>query len=104
MTTGSETVAWKRSPGLLRPLHVLAGISLPLMLAVLVCSVIHGLLGLLTGSLLATAAATAVAGYFLTGSREAGCWLPAVMALFLGSWSSGFLRELLFPMKRVDGK
>lgn len=94
----------RRSPRLLRPLHILAGVSLPLLAAGLALALLHGFLGLAAVLLLLAGAATCALGIFHTGSLEAGCYVPPVLGLFLASWSCGFLRELLFPMKRVDGK
>jgi glycosyltransferase involved in cell wall biosynthesis len=94
----------RRSPGLLGPLHVLAGLSVPLAAVALALAVRYGLLWLAGGALLAGGAGACAMGVLYTGSLEAGCAVPMVVALFLASWSCGFLRELLAPLKRVDGK
>lgn len=94
----------RRSLRLLRPLHILAGSGIPLLALGLAVALAHGLLGLAAGLLLLAAAGACAVGIAQTGSLEAGCYVPPVIGLFLASWSCGFLRELFFPMKRVDGK
>jgi len=94
----------RRSPRLLSPLHILAGAGIPLLAAGLALALLGGFLGPAAGLLLLAGAASFALGVFQTGSLEAGCYVPPVLGLFLASWSCGFLRELLFPMKRVDGK
>ena len=99
----------RRSMSLLSPLHILAGASLPLLVAGLTLALAHGFLGLAAGALLLAGAATSLLGLRYTGSLQAGCCVPPVLGLFLTSWSCGFLRELFFPLKRpplkrVDGR
>jgi hypothetical protein len=94
----------RRSLRLLSPLHILAAASLPLFALGLPLALLHGFLGLAAVLLLLAVGGTCALGVFYTGSLEAGCYVPPVLGLFLASWSCGFLRELLFPMKRVDGK
>lgn len=95
----------RRSRSLLGPLHVLAGISIPLVAAGFAVALARGFsgAGLAAGALLLAVAALLV-GLRQSGSLRAGCWVPAVLGLFLASWSCGFLRELFFPLKRVEGK
>jgi glycosyltransferase involved in cell wall biosynthesis len=94
----------RRSRQLLRPLHVLAGASIPLVAAGVVFAFLGGFLGLAGILVLLAAVGTSLFGVLDTGSLAAGCYVPLVLGLFLASWSSGFLRELFFPLKRVDGK
>jgi cellulose synthase/poly-beta-1,6-N-acetylglucosamine synthase-like glycosyltransferase len=94
----------RRALRLLSPLHILAGASLPLAAAALALALLHGFWGLAGALLLLAGAGTLALGIFYTGSLEAGCYVPPVLGLFLASWSCGFLRELFFPLKRVDGK
>jgi cellulose synthase/poly-beta-1,6-N-acetylglucosamine synthase-like glycosyltransferase len=94
----------RRARRLLRPIHVLAGFSLPLMAVGIALALMQGYLPLAAAALVAAGIGAGTIGVLYTGSFAAGCWVPAVLGLFLASWSCGFLRELLLPLKRVDGK
>lgn len=94
----------RRSPQLLRPVHVMAGLSIPLLSATFGLALLHGYLGLAGLSTLAAGMGAGAIGVLYTGSLEAGCYVPPVLGMFLASWSWGFLRELFLPLKRVDGK
>lgn len=94
----------RRSLSLLGPLHILAGASLPLLAGGLALALAHGFGDFAAGTLLLAGAAALLVGMRHTGSLRAGCCVPPVVGLFLASWSAGFLRELCFPLKRVDGK
>jgi cellulose synthase/poly-beta-1,6-N-acetylglucosamine synthase-like glycosyltransferase len=94
----------KRARGLLNPWHVLAGLSIPLLVAV------AGAL-LWTGhgvALLAGAAGAALvlglAALPKVRSTRAALWFPPVVATFAVAWSAGFLRELVVPLVDADGK
>lgn len=97
----------KKDKRLLNLMHVLIGLSLPIILLaivlllwtqnyfVLTVSIIASLLFLLYYS---------IKGMFKWKSISVGLWVPFIIILIMEAWSFGFLRELIFPMKRVEGK
>jgi succinoglycan biosynthesis protein ExoA len=94
----------KRAPTLLNPWHVLAGLSIPLLVAA------AGAL-LWTGHGVALLAGAAGAGLLLSlaarsmvRTTRAALWFPLVVATFAVAWSAGFLRELAVPLVDADGK
>jgi glycosyltransferase involved in cell wall biosynthesis len=94
----------KRARSLLRPVHVLAGISLPLVLGTAVLAIVSGHPGALLATALVACLVPALVGLVKTRSLQAGLWTPLVLAIFLTGWSGGFLRELMFPLRSADGK
>jgi cellulose synthase/poly-beta-1,6-N-acetylglucosamine synthase-like glycosyltransferase len=86
----------KRDRTLLRPLHIVAGLSLPVLLAVLVSG--HWLI------LLAGYPVGFLTALFKSRSVWAAALFPLVLGIFLVAWSLGFLRELVFPLTKADGK
>jgi cellulose synthase/poly-beta-1,6-N-acetylglucosamine synthase-like glycosyltransferase len=94
----------RRARSLLNPWHVLAGLSIPLLVAVpgTLLWTGHGV-ALLAG----VAGATVVLGLgALSAVRttRAALWFPPVVATFAVAWSAGFLRELVVPLVNADGK
>lgn len=96
--------AGRRDAALLRPVHVLAGLGLPLLVAVAAVLHVCKLDIAIAAVLILCCGASVILGMVRTRSVKAAVWVPAVMALFAAAWSAGFLRELLFPMRNVDGK
>lgn len=94
----------KRARPLLRPVHVLAGVSLPLVVAVTALAIVSGHPRALVAMALAAGAVLALLGLVKTRSLAAGLWTPGVLAIFATCWSVGFLRELMFPLRSADGK
>lgn len=84
--------AAKRSASLLKPFHVIAALTIPLILllppaVVVTCAVI-----------------TVPVSLALCGSFRAAMNAPLAAAIFGIGWSAGFLREIFFPMKDVKGR
>ena len=94
----------RRTPRLLNSLHVLAGAGIPLLVGALVLASASRRLDLAVALALLAGAGSFVGGALRTKSVRAGLWVPMVLAVFLIAWSLGFLRELFFPLKEVDGK
>jgi cellulose synthase/poly-beta-1,6-N-acetylglucosamine synthase-like glycosyltransferase len=94
----------KRTPRLLKPLHILAGVSLPLMVSAVVLAHGCGRLGSLAVLALALGAGALLFGILMTRSVRAGLWVPIVLGVFLTAWSLGFMRELFAPLKEADGQ
>jgi glycosyltransferase involved in cell wall biosynthesis len=93
-----------RERSLLKPLHVLAGFSLPLLVSALLLAFASGYSGIMIGLMLVACAGSLLLGIIKTSSFKATCYVPIVFMIFLVAWSSGFMRELLVPLKKVDGR
>jgi cellulose synthase/poly-beta-1,6-N-acetylglucosamine synthase-like glycosyltransferase len=97
----------KKDKRLLNPMHMLIGLSLPIIIIVI-------LILILNKSFLVLSLIFIIAFLFLVyfairamikwRSVIVGLWVPFIIILIMKAWSVGFLRELLFPMKKVDGK
>lgn len=96
--------AGKRDSSLLKPAHLLAGLGLPLLAAAALAAHLCKLDAAVAAVLVILCAASAMYGIYRTRSVRAGLYVPAVLGMFLAAWSSGFLRELFFPLRNVDGK
>ena len=94
----------KRSAALLKPVHLLAGLSVPLAAAVLIAGHLCKIDGVAGALLVLGCAACIIAGIRRTRSVKAALYVPAVVGMFFGAWSLGFMRELFAPMRNVDGK
>jgi cellulose synthase/poly-beta-1,6-N-acetylglucosamine synthase-like glycosyltransferase len=94
----------RRERSLLKPIHVLAGFSLPLVAGALILALAAGCSGIWIGLMLVACAGSLLFGIVKTRSLKAACYVPIVFMIFLVAWSLGFLRELLVPLKEVDGR
>jgi hypothetical protein len=94
----------KKDRSLLRPLHIAAAASVPILLALVAWLLLlgHGLVVL--AGLLAGWAGGFVIALAKSKSYRSAAWFPLVLAIFLVGWSLGFLRELVFPLRSADGK
>jgi len=94
----------KRNLKLLNVFHLLAGLSLPLVLAAGAWSYLACFFGLF----LATAALFFVFLFLFSllksRSLPTACNVPLVTVIFLCGWSLGFLREIFFPLKDAQGR
>lgn len=91
---------------MLHPAHVMVGLAIPLLAVIgiglsllapklLLLSTGAALLGLLFFSALA---------FLEERSIRVALFVPAIILTILLAWSSGFLRELVFPLKDVTGR
>jgi len=94
----------KRARCLLSPLHIAAGFTIPLALASLAVGLACGVTGMLALAAFAAGAGLFGVGLARTRSFQAALYVPMVVGFFLAGWSAGFLRDLFFPMRSVDGK
>jgi cellulose synthase/poly-beta-1,6-N-acetylglucosamine synthase-like glycosyltransferase len=94
----------KRERSLLKPIHVLAGFSLPLLVGAVILALASGYSGIVIGLMLVACAGLLLLGLVKTSSFQAACYVPIVCMIFLVAWSLGFMRELLVPLKEVDGR
>jgi len=96
----------RKRPGMLHPAHVMVGLAIPLL-------AVTGIgLSLLAPKLLLLLAGVSLLGLLLFSalaflkerSIKVALYVPVVISTMLLGWSSGFLRELLFPLKDVTGR
>jgi GT2 family glycosyltransferase len=97
----------KKDLRLLNPMHVLIGLSLPILLLIflfliLTKNVLFILITLIAGLLFLLY--FSIKGMVKWKSLSVGLQIPLIIILIMTAWSSGFLWELLFPLKRVAGK
>ena len=97
----------KKDKRLLNPMHILTGLSLPILFLLLLIIVWKGnnlflLIAVLTGLLFLLY--FSIKGVIKWKSISVGLNIPLVIILIMTAWSWGFLHELLFPIKRVEGK
>ncbi|MDD5254974.1 MAG: glycosyltransferase [Candidatus Omnitrophica bacterium] len=94
----------KRSLRLIKPLHILAALTIPLLLALDIALQATGALWVYA-VLAALFIFDCVFFAFLhMRSARSAFYFPFVVLLFCCCWSAGALRELLFPMKQVAGR
>jgi len=97
----------KKDKRLLNPMHILTGLSLPIIIIALLILVLNSQYQLLIATLIL---AFIFFGYFAIKamikwkSIAVGLWVPFIIILIMKAWSFGFLRELIFPMRKVVGK
>ena len=97
----------KKDKRLLNPMHVIIGLSLPIIVLLLLIilwkrSILILCLSILAGFLFLLY--FSIKGMIKWKSISVGLWIPFVIILIMKAWSIGFLRELLFPLKKVSGK
>ncbi len=83
-------------------IHVLVGLSLPFSLLLLVFSTLLFLLLLLLYLFLLFV--FSISALVKTKSIKVSLYVPVVISIMLCAWSSGFTRELIFPLRKVEGK
>jgi cellulose synthase/poly-beta-1,6-N-acetylglucosamine synthase-like glycosyltransferase len=96
--------AGKKSVQLLSIFHILAGLSIPLSLAVGIWFYLSGAWGLFLKSAAVFLIVFVLFSYLKTRSLPAVLNMPLALLLFLTGWSAGFLREIFFPLKDAKGK
>jgi cellulose synthase/poly-beta-1,6-N-acetylglucosamine synthase-like glycosyltransferase len=90
----------KRDRRMINIVHILVGIALPAGLSLLVFS--PKLFLFLLSIYLVMILVYSIRGYLKIGSLKAALWIAPVISIILFSWSTGFMRELLFPLKKVS--
>ena len=94
----------RRERSLLTVPHVLTGFGLPLAAAAVAVALWAGHPGALSAATLGLGTAVFLFGLARARTVKAAAWLPVVVALFVGGWSAGFLKELFAPLRVADGK
>ncbi|MFQ5454577.1 MAG: glycosyltransferase [Nitrospirota bacterium] len=96
----------KRDRRMINIVHIGVGLSLPVIFMLL--SVIYMsdpfYLVIIGGTALIFMLFFSVLGILKWRSITVGFNIPFVILIIMTSWSCGFIRELLFPMKRVEGR
>ena len=83
---------------MINPMHIMVGIALPVILAILIFS--PKLFMLLLAGYLLLGFIFSIKALQKTGSIQVSLLVPMVLSIILVAWSTGFMRELIFPMER----
>jgi len=97
----------KKDKRLMNPMHVLTGLSLPIVLLSALLLLLNDAMFLLSIILFAGwlfLLYFSIKGMVKWKSLSVGLQVPLIIILISTAWSCGFLRELLFPLNRVEGK
>jgi cellulose synthase/poly-beta-1,6-N-acetylglucosamine synthase-like glycosyltransferase len=94
----------RRHPGLINIFHLITGFGIPALLAALVYFYLTGAIILGLKISLFFYVFIVLLSLLKTGSLATSLNLPFVLTLFVLSWSSGFLKELLFPLREAKGR
>jgi cellulose synthase/poly-beta-1,6-N-acetylglucosamine synthase-like glycosyltransferase len=97
----------KKDKRLLNPMHVLIGLSLPILLLIFLFLILNNKILFLVFSLLAGFLFLlyfSIKGMVKWKSLSVGLQIPLIILLIMTAWSGGFLRELFIPIRRVEGK
>ena len=97
----------KKDKRLLNPMHVLIGLGLPILLLSALLLLLNDakfLLSIILFAGLLFLLYFSIKGMIRWKSLLVGLQVPLIIILIMTAWSCGFLRELLFPLKRVEGK
>lgn len=87
----------KRDRRMINPMHILTGLALPAGFVIFIfsLSIFVSVLFLYILLLMLYAGVTLIK----TGSIKVSLYVPVVISIILCSWSVGFIRELIFPLK-----
>lgn len=92
----------KKDRRMINSVHIMVGLALPAILAVLIFSSMLFMV-LLAGYLLLVLIFS-IRALQETGSIQVSVMVPVVISIILVAWSTGFMRELIFPLRGGDGK
>jgi len=86
--------------------HIFIGLFIPIILAVLAIGFILSKIFFFTviAIIIAGLIAAGIMGMLKTKLASAGFYVPLVVVISCFAWSLGFLRELFFPMRKLEGK
>ncbi len=96
----------KKNRKMINLVHICIGLSFPLLLAFLILLYKYNIyyLSLFLTVILLCLLYFAIIGMLKWKSFWVGASIPFIILLIMAAWSCGFMRELVFPMKRVEGK
>ncbi len=92
----------KKDRRMINSVHIMVGLALPAVLAVFIFSSVLFML-LLAGYLLLVFIFS-IRALQKTGSVQVALLVPVVISIILAGWSTGFMRELIFPLKGGEDK
>ena len=92
----------KKDRRMINIMHIMVGLALPAVLALFIFSSMLFML-LLAGYLLLVLIFS-IRALQETGSVQVSLLVPVVISIILVAWSTGFMRELTFPLKEVEGR
>lgn len=92
----------KRDWRMINMVHILVGTAIPLCALLLIF--FPKLFVLLLSAYIVLMLIFSIKGYLRIRLIKAALWIPVVISIILFSWSTGFMRELLFPLENVSGK
>ncbi|MFH1269738.1 MAG: glycosyltransferase [Candidatus Omnitrophota bacterium] len=97
-----RVLMWRKSHGLINPLHIIAGFGLPIIFAVLVLSWLAGIKIFITVALLGAVflALFSFLAWMRTNSFKVALNAPLAVILLLVPWSLGFMKELFLPSRK----
>jgi cellulose synthase/poly-beta-1,6-N-acetylglucosamine synthase-like glycosyltransferase len=86
--------------------HIFTGLFIPIILAVLAIGFILSktFFWAVIAIFIAGLIAAGIMGMLKTKLASAGFYVPLVLVISCFAWSLGFLRELFFPMRKLEGK
>lgn len=92
----------KRDRRMINPMHILTGLALPVGFVIFIfsLSIFVSVLFLYILLLMLYAGVTLIK----TGSIKISLYVPAIISIMLFAWSAGFVRELVYPIKKATGK
>jgi cellulose synthase/poly-beta-1,6-N-acetylglucosamine synthase-like glycosyltransferase len=94
----------RRAPKLFNIFHILAALSLPVLLVAGIFFYFSAALSLFLKIILAFFIVVLFLSWVKTKSPLVALNLPLVVVIFIFAWSIGFLKELFFPLKEAKGK
>ena len=97
----------KKDNRLLNPMHVITGLSLPLMLLILLFHLWKGSFSILMITVLIGLIFLfyfSIKAMIKWKSVSVGGYVPFIIILIMTGWSFGFMHEFLFPIKHVAGR
>lgn len=94
----------RKMPETIKFTQMILGLTIPLLVAFVVLSAFFEPLALLAGAALGMAVAllSAVMAWVKTKSLPVALNMPLALLILAIAWSSGFLRELMFPTKKPE--
>ncbi len=92
----------KKDRRMINSVHIMVGLALPAVLVLFIFSSMLFIL-LLAGYLLLVLIFS-IRALQETGSIQVSLLVPVVISIILVAWSTGFMRELIFPLKGGNGK
>lgn len=94
----------KRNPKLINFSHIIGGFAIPFFLIALISFIILKAMTLFLQITLVFLLLITIICIIKTKSLLVAMYTPFTFLLFIFAWSTGFLRELFFPLKDVRGK